>query len=721
MIKINISPIFLKLKLITKNSIALFLTVIICLNPLFAFDINIIQQNTTITRLGRIVDSFQGDSKYYVYCIENMHCNTDIQKQISCIIRALINENGNDLKIVGAEGAEGFYDTSILSGFPDIELRNKLIESMIEEGEITGPELFDLYNPNEIRLFGVEDRGVYNENFKYLYNIITSKSDELLTRVQSIIGNHKSRFSSSALLKFEKDLDNYSQRTIRNSSYFEFLHSKAKKLNIPLKNYQNFINEYNSLILQDAIQREALYFETKVLIRNLENTVNDKRFLDLINLREYNEDAYMDLKRVVEEYNINLKEYNEVKKYFKYLDYKNEVNESALGTEINEIIYKIKRALTDYEKQGIDYVLLEAGFNLYKGYIMNNISQNEAVLWENERTKFYDELTKIVGASGRPEVNDEEMRSLKQYDDNAQKFYDFADKRNEVFVVKLLEQLREEKSHKSALVFGGYHTQGVTKILRAKGISYSVIRPNFGVSDDKNKYLKRLKRQSLSLLQEESGIKENTVNISMLEPWSNFDSDLGFILASIDSLFEKGYIQPGNFERTKLFLDNWQSSFNSRNSNFEYDINREMESGGFVRIEIILRAGDITNSLEMIFDNGRYIPKIADVSEIERLNKSLNEYSAYQKAVCPLCEKRDVERAGYFYINNKRFFIVRCKNDGIMWIDPQPTMQFYEALYTANYFAAVDTRQAGISDETPIVSPVHSPRTPTIEKCIRSC
>lgn len=55
---------------------------------------------------------------------------------------------------------------------------------------------------------------------------------------------------------------------------------------------------------------------------------------------------------------------------------------------------------------------------------------------------------------------------------------------------------------------------------------------------------------------------------------------------------------------------------------------------------------------------------------------------------CLLCGERNIVRLNTCVLNGKRFYTVRCLADGMMWLDPQPTKEFYEALYDTQYHLA---------------------------------
>lgn len=55
---------------------------------------------------------------------------------------------------------------------------------------------------------------------------------------------------------------------------------------------------------------------------------------------------------------------------------------------------------------------------------------------------------------------------------------------------------------------------------------------------------------------------------------------------------------------------------------------------------------------------------------------------------CVLCGQRNTAALNTFVLNGHRFFTVRCHIDGMMWLDPQPTEDFYRQLYDRHYHIA---------------------------------
>lgn len=59
-----------------------------------------------------------------------------------------------------------------------------------------------------------------------------------------------------------------------------------------------------------------------------------------------------------------------------------------------------------------------------------------------------------------------------------------------------------------------------------------------------------------------------------------------------------------------------------------------------------------------------------------------------REMACILCDGRNIAPVNTFVLNGRRFHTVRCRSDGMMWLDPQPAPEFYERLYSEHYHRA---------------------------------
>jgi len=71
-------------------------------------------------------------------------------------------------------------------------------------------------------------------------------------------------------------------------------------------------------------------------------------------------------------------------------------------------------------------------------------------------------------------------------------FYIMAKKREVALINNTLNKMDQDGVKISALITGGYHTEGIMKLLKDKGISYVVISPRITKLDTESPYLKIL-------------------------------------------------------------------------------------------------------------------------------------------------------------------------------------------------------------------------------------
>ncbi|MBM4429517.1 MAG: class I SAM-dependent methyltransferase [Chloroflexi bacterium] len=81
---------------------------------------------------------------------------------------------------------------------------------------------------------------------------------------------------------------------------------------------------------------------------------------------------------------------------------------------------------------------------------------------------------------------------------------------------------------------------------------------------------------------------------------------------------------------------------------------------------------DKANTVREVFDIN--VPWITDIPTTQ--------------VACLLCGERNIVPLNTFVLNSRRFHTVRCRSDGMMWLDPQPTADFYRELYAQHYHLA---------------------------------
>ena len=82
------------------------------------------------------------NTKPLIIHIQDAHCNYEAQKNMSGLLKYLVNEYG--LKLIMVEGGSGDVSLSSLRGYADKNTRIEVAERYLKEGKISGEEYLDI-------------------------------------------------------------------------------------------------------------------------------------------------------------------------------------------------------------------------------------------------------------------------------------------------------------------------------------------------------------------------------------------------------------------------------------------------------------------------------------------------------------------------------------------------------------------------------------------------
>ncbi|MFC1546378.1 hypothetical protein ACFL4O_01515 [bacterium] len=395
-----------------------------------------------------ITDNYKGTSKNTIYIIEDLHCNKSVQNNIFNIIKTLYSQH--HISFIGVEGSFGNIDLSIIKNLPK-GYKKKAVKHLFKTGYITGPELFAL-NHDNVHVFGIEDKNLYEQNFRHLYNSLQYRDiiSELTKKVNKKISWAEKFLFNANVRQVLKKKNKFDKNRLSFKLYAEYLINTAIK--------QNILN--NPKQYQELIDYTKKGCSKKHDPLTLLHQKDELEFLLLNNCA-----VYKDAKDLLyTKWHLNL-----LNKY---------------------VSNKLSKQLQEKLESSIDHFKIIQKDFLNRAMNNNHIEKNTELI----KTAY------------------ENMRS----------FYRLADKRNEVMAQNMLNkllitnyklQMKEDKLKKGnslivasnynyptgIIVIGGYHTRGISSILRNKSISYSVIRPHVRSLDHNNTYLTRLHEQARQL------------------------------------------------------------------------------------------------------------------------------------------------------------------------------------------------------------------------------
>ncbi len=475
----------------------------------------------------------------FVFHIQDAHANVDAQQNIKNILQWLEKEKGakdsRSLSIV-LEGAAGPLHPEYLRLFRDYpEVNEAVVQDLLSKGELNGVELFaweklkNSETPASIQ--GAEEVALYRDNLQTYREILFQQEaiETLLTPFRKQLEIAKSRILSPELRDFLRERDrrkfgNYSGDAVSSpqlSAYFNYLNAQAKKeLQIDLDDkfeQVRFPNLVRLLVLErleKTIDRTLADRQKKEAVDALNRKASSDDEKQLIHAFEVL-DMSMPVRSVTEsvwkwasDKQLDLRSYSEMWKSTGALILRSELEGEALFSEMELLEgWLVEKWIRSDDERTLVGALKD--FELVEKLLALKWTpaEEERYLARPEET-----LNSLFGSviNGLLGTSEEDRKAVKQLDlseaqrvelrgkiSQAVHFYETARDRDEVLLQNTLKNSGPETL--TVLVSGGFHTQGLTHLMREKNIGYAVIQPRISKNDNGALYQNVLKERNTDL------------------------------------------------------------------------------------------------------------------------------------------------------------------------------------------------------------------------------
>jgi hypothetical protein len=475
---------------------------------IFVFAVQTINFDYLPINVGRIVDSYNGQTNTKIVLVKDLHCVPFAQKNIYNIISVLKNKYKQKCRVIGIEGTPFCkLDTKILSTIPDADVRLSVLKSLSKDGIINGAEMYAAMYPKEFSLYGTENLNEYISNFysfcdgvKYVKSIETLNQD-----LMNVMQHAETYIYPREVIELEKLKIDFLNKNISFSEYMKRLELFLKQYELNIQDYSTVFKYIKFLYLKNHINTNLVYIEACSLLRLIEPHLSKDEFRKLDIAKQSNsEDFYFMLKKYFDMFCSS--NFNALNDYFVYLEYKYACDKLVFLEELDRLEYDLKRKILANQEDALDILESEWYLNLLSAYVSNNANIFDAQEWMDKRNAIFDKLKNMNDMLIKYNYIDEKLKILKNADSLMTNFYVLADKRSETIVDNLLNI---KKGNVKILVAGGYHSHRITQYLKSRGISYDVIEPVVGENYNKEIYFSRLKKQK-ELLNLKNVHDENT-------------------------------------------------------------------------------------------------------------------------------------------------------------------------------------------------------------------
>jgi|GEM_PF-4195099 len=457
---------------------------------------------------GRITGTNYFGSDKVVINIQDLHCNPEVQKNISQLIK-FVDERFKVGKVY-LEGASGQVDTSWLNNLSDEKTKRQIADALIEDGRLTGAEYYSIMSNQPLLIKGLENKQLHKENIIRLSRIMGRKNffkDKLdglrreLRRMETVYLNGENR-------RFNKILEQYREKKLSTEKYYSLLNIIVSKINSSRNKYNNLFvinrNNYPNFNSFLELSKLAKRFDYVAISHQLANAISELK--SRIPYAEYEllikktdgfsrlDAIYSELKDYSAKYGLNRK-YSQLWQFLDYVEKSKETNPLAMIKEERRLIEQIRSGLSK-DIAELEVSFIADSFGYFEDYVDNKLSSEDYAYFSARFPKFRNYWGKYAVADKLEELFPD-FRLLDEY-------YRVNDERSKIFIENSLGKFsykgeaKAEVSHAKKMgktldwlknskdiiivVAGGFHTEPFCRLLEERKISYVTLTPNIAAN-----------------------------------------------------------------------------------------------------------------------------------------------------------------------------------------------------------------------------------------------
>ncbi|MDD5218307.1 MAG: hypothetical protein PHS88_09430, partial [Candidatus Omnitrophica bacterium] len=437
--------------------------------------------------------------------IQDAHANEEAQRNIAKILDYFAGQQL--MRLITLEGAEGDLFTSLFSMFPNKVARKNIADYFLKEARLTGPEYLAIVDRPEMKLYGVEDRTIYEENRKaYVEALDYQPQDEkVLEEIGKVMDGVSRYVFSEDLRELIKRRSAFHEGGRELVSYVRYLIETAQKQNLALYDYPGMHSLMELVKLESEVDFDKAELEIEGFINDLKRVISREklsRFLTntvqfrMQKMKRADYYGYLakeikDLEPRGEDGKSGIDEkYSNVINYLKYMQLYD-----SIGVEIFDEINALEKGIKNKLFRSQDEVMLDRLYQIleiYRKMFEFTMTVQDANFFYTYRSEFKsgtfsDFINPILKANrfsyGLPsniEIIDQDLPRV-------ERFYAAALKRDQILIEKAVAKMESDDQKIMTIVTGGFHTPGIEKYLREKDYSYMVITPRIAGQIDTKK------------------------------------------------------------------------------------------------------------------------------------------------------------------------------------------------------------------------------------------
>lgn len=434
------------------------------------------------------------DSDEIILNIQDAHASLSAQHSIVDILQTLAADY--NLNVVSLEGAAGPLDVSLLRSFPDAEIKKEAAEYLMRKGRMSAGEFFSVVSEKPIKLYGAEDDALYQANVDAFKSAIENKVD-CVRNTDGLIGtllNLEPKVYSEDLVNLNKNSRLHADKKLSFADYWTFITELIQKRGIELAPFGNLSKLLKTISLEKEIDFTAANNERRLLIDWLSKTLPKEKMEELMlkSLQFKTERiSQADFHRYLAQLITDAPRYPNLLRFTEYIAIYETIDLAELTSELEESEDFIRGKLFRSDEERTLHNFTKAAFILKRLFEVALVNGDYDFITKNgvlfDKAALGDFIRMSYQKYNFPVENSYDLEAIFSHLDEAIEFYNVAQKRNSAMVANTIKAMRKNNEHVAALITGGYHSKGLTNLLKEKKLSYLVVMPKFETGDEHNR------------------------------------------------------------------------------------------------------------------------------------------------------------------------------------------------------------------------------------------
>lgn len=426
-----------------------------------------------------------------IYHLQDVHGSIPAQTNLAEMVSILEKYASNQGKtlLVAVEGASGGIDTDSIAAYPDPSRKEAVGAGLLRSGFLLGEEYAAItHAPGRIHLVGVENERLYcanvlaREDSKVAREKIAAQIKEIRRHLETLQPHN----FSPALNRMEQYRKKVEEGSASLKDYLNFLYAIAPAA---LKDYPAVAQALGTVNKEASLDFKKINNETKRLLSDLiKDEKDDKQIEGLAqDAQALKTGALSPCAYYSKLLHMAKGDYPALQTYVSTLNDIERTKADELFSQIETVEETIAKGLIRHPMayelyQHLRWAeLQEKFFSLTlipeEWVRVNKTGLKDLLVRQEAIRQFVREQVGDLGYRFRtPAIS---YVDLKPAFDGARRFYAAAEKRDAVMEKNVADLLSQYGSDRFVVAFiaGGFHTPGLTQLLRKRSLAYAVVRP----------------------------------------------------------------------------------------------------------------------------------------------------------------------------------------------------------------------------------------------------